>query len=366
MRNRSSRGGTGSTALGRRDFLRSAAIGGAAVALAPSLSSCMLSGQGQSSGGGGSLAPVRFSFAPDPVWDYMLQQGVQEKFEKEHGLVIETSSTWDEFAYFAGGHGDIVSTASYELPLLEEETGIKTVTFGKYNLLRITPIVKTDKPYQTLADIPKGSRIGVPSAVSSTLVWGMFARELHDLDFQVGSGDYELVVEDHFVMAEHVDRGDIEAALVIPEAAISLLRQDRLRVLYDNKLPYQIYGEVRGSEHRGVMGNMFTATEEWFENNREQAALFLAMWEEGIKLWESDRTQIIRDFPQHFAVEEEADIQAMDDYLSEHDWFVDTVYLDQDWIEGETSLYDFMKDSGFMEEDAPVPRYEAVDPPELG
>ena len=96
--------------------------------------------------------------------------------EAQHRIV--TSSTWDEFAYFAGGHGDIVSTATYELPLLEDKTGIKTVTFGKYNLLRITPITRADSGYKTLADIPKGSKIAVPSsAVSSTLVWGMFATQ---------------------------------------------------------------------------------------------------------------------------------------------------------------------------------------------
>src|SRR5215218_5191402 len=207
----------------RRDFLRRSASAGALATLGPAaLSAC----GGDSGGGGGSgRSVVRFAFAPDPVWDYMNDNGIIVKFEEEHNMRIVTSSTWDEFAYFAGGHGDIVSTATYELPLLVEKTGIETVTFGKYNLRRITPLAAPDKNYTTLADIPKGSKIGVPSAVSSTLVWGMYARKLHNLDFRVGGGDFELVVEDHFIMPEHVVRGELAAALAIPEAAVPFLRE---------------------------------------------------------------------------------------------------------------------------------------------
>lgn len=346
--------------IDRRDLLRMTLLGGG-VALTPSLAGCFLAGD-DDEGGGGGAGVIRFAFAPDPVWDYMTREGVMSKWETDNDLKIETSSTWDEFAYFAGGHGDIVSTATYELPLLEKQTKIKTVTFGKYNLLRITPLVKADKPYQTLADIPKGSKIAVPSAVASTLVWGMFARKLHDLDFRVGQGDYQLVVEDHFVMAEHVDRGDVEAALVIPEAAIGLLREKKLRVLYDNKLPHEIYGGICNCTHPGVMGNLFTATEKWYDAHEDQARAFLAVWEEGVKLWRANQAQIIRDFPQHFSVEKDEDVQAMQDYLAAHDWFVDSVYMDQTWIDTEIGLYESMKSTGFMDKDAVTPRFEALQP----
>jgi ABC-type nitrate/sulfonate/bicarbonate transport system substrate-binding protein len=343
----------------RRNVLRASLLGTGLAAIPPALGGCFLAEDDGGGGGGGGA--IRFAFAPDPVWDAMLQAGTMAEWEQQHdGLRIETSSTWDEFTYFAGGHGDIVSTATYELPLLEQQTGVRTVTFGKYNLLRITPVVRADSPYQTLADIPTGSRIAVPSAVASTLVWGMFARQLHDLDFRVGGGDYELVVEDHFVMAEHVDRGDVEAALVIPEAAIGLLRQERLRVLYDNQLPYEIYGGICSCQHLGVMGNLFTATEEWYDSHVDEARAFLGLWEQGIQLWRANQAQIISDFPQHFSVESDEDITAMQAYLAAHDWFVDSVYLDETWIEQEIGLYDVMKSTGFMEADAPVPRFEAL------
>ncbi len=305
---------------------------------------------------------VRFAFAPDPVWDYMNDNGIIVKFEEAHNMRIVTSSTWDEFAYFAGGHGDIVSTATYELPLLEQKTGIKTVTFGRYNLLRITPLADPSKGYKTLADIPKGSKIGVPSAVSSTLVWGMYARKLHDLDFRVGGGDFELVVEDHFVMPEHVVRGELEAALAIPEAAISQLRKGDLEVMYDGKLPYEVYGEICSCQHKGVMGNNFTATKKWYDAHPEAAAGFLALWVVGIKGWRAKQAQIIQTYPQHFAVEEDEDIKAMQDYLKAHDWFVPSVAFDETWVKNETQLYDLMKETKFMEQNAPTPQFTVTKP----
>ncbi len=342
----------------RREFLRAAASGAALATLGPTLAAC--GGDDESAAGGRDV--VRFAFAPDPVWDYMNDNGIIVRFEEKHNIRIVTSSTWDEFAYFAGGHGDIVSTATYELPLLEDKTGIKTVTFGKYNLLRITPIARADSGYKTLADIPKGSKIAVPSAVSSTLVWGMFARKLHDLDFRVGGGDFELVVEDHFVMGEHVARGQVEAALAIPEAAISYLRKGELEVMYDNKLPYEVYGDICSCEHAGVMGNNFTATKKWYDAHPEQAQAFLDLWEEGIKGWRDKQAEIIKTYPQHFAVEEDEDVEAMQGYLADHDWFVDSVYLDEKWIGNETKLYDLMKETKFMEADAPTPEFAAIEP----
>jgi len=346
----------------RREFLRAAASGAALATMGGVLGACGSDDGGAAEGG---RSVIRFAFAPDPVWDYMNDNGIIVKYEEEHNMRIVTSSTWDEFAYFAGGHGDIVSTATYELPLLEEKTGIPTVTFGKYNLLRITPLAAPGKNYSTLADIPKGSKIGVPSAVSSTLVWGMYARKLHDLDFRVGGGDFELVVEDHFVMPEHVVRGELEAALAIPEAAIPYLRKDELEVMYDGKLPYEIYGEICSCEHAGIMGNNFTATKKWYDAHPKEAAAFLALWEEGIKGWRENQAKIIQTYPQHFAVEEDADVKAMQDYIADHDWFVDSVYLDDQWIENETQLYDLMKETDFMEPDTKVPQFATVEPPTI-
>lgn len=343
----------------RRDFLRLALGGAASIAAAPLLAGC---GDDDSADDGRQV--IRFAFAPDPVWDFMNDNGMIVEWEEKFNTRIVTSSTWDEFTYFAGGHGDIVSMATYELPVLEQRTGLKTVTFGQYNRLRITPLAKPEKNYKTLADIPKGSRIGVPSAVASTLVWGTFARKLHDLDFRVGGGDFELIVEDHFVMPQQVVSGEIEAALAIPEAAVPQLRQGELEVMYDGKLPFEVYGDICSCQHTGIMGNNFTARKDWFDAHEDQAAAFLALWEEGIKKWREQQAEIIKTYPQHFAVEEDADVEFMQKYLSEHDWFVDTVYLSEEFITNETRLYDVMKETDQMEDDAPTPEFKAVEPPD--
>lgn len=342
----------------RRDFLKVAMGGAVAVASAPLLAAC-----GSKDDARDGREVIRFAFAPDPVWDYMNDNGMVVEWENKFNTRIVTSSTWDEFTYFAGGHGDIVSMATYELPVLEQKTGLKTVTFGQYNRLRITPLAKPEKRYSTLADIPKGSKIGVPSAVASTLVWGTFAKKLHGLDFRVGGGDFELVVEDHFVMPEQVVKGELEAALAIPEAAVPHLREGKLEVMYGGKLPYEIYSGICSCQHTGIMGNNFTARKDWFDSHQEQAAAFLDLWERGIKKWREKQAEIIKTYPQHFAVEEDADVQYMQKYLSQHDWFVDTVYLTEEFIANETRLYDLMKETNTMEKNAPTPEFKAVKPP---
>jgi hypothetical protein len=349
--------------LSRRSMLQ---LGGG-LASGMVLAGCDLSGEGDSGGGeeDGERAVIRFAFAPDPVWDWLTDQGLLVEFEEQYNMRVVTSSSWDEFAFFAGGHGDVVSSATYETPLIEAETNIETVTFGKYNHLRITPLTRPDTGYETLADIPPGSSIGVSSAVSSTPLWGMFARNLHDLDFRVGGGDFELIVEDHFVMPELVVRGELEAALPIPEAAVPFLRSGELVVMYGGESPWELYQQFGPvPEHKGVMGNNFIATAEWFDANRETAAAFLALWERGIEGWRENQAEIISTYPQHFAVEEEEDVAYIQEYMAARDWFVDSVYLDEQWIEGETALFDLMKETEFMEADAPVPRFEVVEPPD--
>jgi ABC-type nitrate/sulfonate/bicarbonate transport system substrate-binding protein len=279
---------------------------------------------------------------------------------------VVTSSTWDEFTFFAGGHGDIVSMGSHEIPVLEGETDIKTVSFGKYNHLRDFMATRADEPYETLADIPKGSKICAQSAVSSTIFWSIAAEQLHDLDFRVGGGDFEIVLNDHFLNPDLLARGECEASIVIPEAAAPLLRTGDLKPMYDGVMPFQLYQELADTEHLGIMSNLFTATEEWYDDHPEEAAAFLDLWQRGIDAWRENQEEIISTYPQHFAVEEEEDIQWMIDFISEpgNDWFVDSVYLDEEWIEEEKKFYELMDEAGWIEEGAPKdPRYEVVEPP---
>lgn len=316
----------------------------------------------------GDAQVIRFAFAPDPVWDLLNDSGTKAKWEAENNVRIETSTTWDEFTYFAGGHGDIVSMSTQETPVLEQETGIKTVTFGKYNYQRVPLLKRAGDPYETLEDIPKGSKICVSGPTSNTAFWTVLAKQMHDLDYRVGGGDFQLIVNDHFVNPTNLLRGDCEAAAVIPEAAVPQLRKGELEVMYGGQLPFQLYREFapNSDDKLHVLGNNFTATEAWYNANPDLAVKFLDLWQQGIDLFKEQKADVVRKYPQHFSVESEEDIDYIINFMSgDNDWFVDTVSMEQDWIPVETEIWNLMKDlnpenANYLPADAPTPRFEAV------
>lgn len=320
--------------------------------------------------GGGEPSIIRFAFAPDPAWDFLLDSGALAIWEVENNIKIVASSTWDEFTYFAGGHGDIVSMGTQEIPVLETETSIKTVTFGKYNFQRSPMMRRAGDTYETLADIPLGSNICVSSPVSNTGFWTVAANELHGLDYRVGGGDYNLIVNDHFVNPTNLLRGDCEAAVVIPEAAAPHLRKGEIELMYNGQMPFQLYSTFSGIDdgENHIMSNLFTATEEWYDSHPTEVKAFLALWQEGVDLWNANQAQIIETYPQHFSVESAEDTEWMIGFMEgDSDWFVESVYLTDAWVEAEVAVYDLMVK---LHEDNPnglpadygQPRFESVAP----
>lgn len=325
---------------------------------------------GGDAAGGDARTVIRFAFAPDPVWDYMNDTGEIVKWEEEYNTRIVTSSTWDEFTYFAGGHGDIVSMGTQEIPVLEQETSIRTVSFGKYNFQRSPMMTRADAGYETLADVPKGSKICVSSPVSNTGFWSVAMNELHGIDYRVGGGDYELIVNDHFVNPQNLLNGDCEAAVIIPEAAAPYLRTGELVLMYGGKMPFQLYNDFSGFDdgEYHVMSNLFTATEAFYDANPDAIKAFLVLWQRGIELWEQNKATIIADYPQHFAVEADEDVAFIQEFMSgENDWFVDSVYLTDEWVEAERKIWDFMTalnpdNANYLEPGFAQPRFEVVAP----
>ena len=322
-------------------------------------------GEEAEDGEGGGRGIIRFAFAPDPVWDYLSDTGELAEWEERNNLRIVTSESWDEFAYFAGGHGDIVSMGTHELPVLEEETGVKVVAFGQYNHQRVPLMRKAGDPYETLEDVPEGATTCASSAVSNTIVWSVIADQLHDIDYRVGEGRFNIVVQDHFVMPELIERGECTVAAPIPEAAASKLRAGSLEIMYDGRAPWQIYqDDICECEHKGIMSNLFVATEEWYDSNPEQAAAFLELWERGLQLWAENKEEIIGLYPQHFSVETEEDIRWMVDFMEgPNDFFADTVYMDDAWIEEEKKFYEYMVEADWISAETEIPRFEALAPP---
>jgi ABC-type nitrate/sulfonate/bicarbonate transport system substrate-binding protein len=324
-----------------------------------------------SDGGGGDgdgegATEIRFLIAPDPVWDYLNDEGIVEEYENKYDITINTQSSWDEFQFFAGGHGDIVSLGTLELPILEEQTGVETVTFGRYNSFRSTPAARCEDGYKTLEDVPEGASIGVNSPLSAGLLWDLYSREQYGVTLEVNNPDnpYEMVVEDHFVLPEHLARGDLDVAVVLPEAASPYLRSGEICYMYDGRASWEILAELLPDpEHQGLLSNAFTATKEFYDANPEAVQAFLALWERGIKEWQAHREEIVRAYPQHFTVEEEEDIQYVVEYLSsEHDFFASSVYLDDEWIESESTVYALMQENGLMDKGQELPEFAVVEP----
>ena len=277
-------------------------------------------------------------------------------------MTVIDSSTWDEFGIFAGGHADVVSTASYEIPLFEEQLeGVKTVTFGKYNIDRSVIVARADAPYSTLEDL-KGKDISVYSAVSTTIMWGAYVKDMYGLDFRTGGGDFNLIVSDPQEQADLVVNGEVEAAIALPEFFVEPLRTGKLKIIYDGKTNEEMFSELvsPGGDH--PMINVFLAHQDWVDARPKEAAFFLSLWERGLQEWQANRDEIIATYPQHFAVETPEDIAWIQDYLDKKDWFTDSVYMDQPWIDSELKLFPYLKENGQMNQDAPVPAFKVMTP----
>jgi len=312
--------------------------------------------------GGGEEGVIRFTFAPDPVWDFLKDSGIREEMEAESGIRIIEQSTWDEFGIYAGGHADVVSIGSFEVPLLEEETGRPATVFGKYNIDRSILVVPADSDAQTLEDLA-GGKIAVWDAVSSTVIWGVLANELYGLDFRVGGGDFELVVTDLGNTGPLAADHEVDGALVLPDFNVPVLLNEEVRVLYDGRTAADLYAEVAGAPgHEGPMINIFMAPTDWYDQHPEEVEFFLALWQRGIEEWQANQDTIIESYPQHFAVETPDEIQFMKDYLAAHDWFVGSVYLDDAWVETESKIFQMLSDAG-LSESAEVPRFDVVEAP---
>jgi ABC-type nitrate/sulfonate/bicarbonate transport system substrate-binding protein len=320
-------------------------------------------GAEQPAGDTGDDGVIRFTFAPDPVWDYLKDSGIREEMEAESGIRIIEQASWDEFGLYAGGHADIVSIASFEVPLLEEETGRPATVFGKYNIDRSILTVRPGEGYETLEDL-QGKKIAVWDTVSSTVIWGILANELYGLDFRTGGGDFELVLTDLTNTGALLANGEVDAALVLPDFNVPPLVSGDIEPLYDGRTAADLYAEdvVSSPDHEGPMINIFMAPTDWYEDHPDEVAFFLELWDRGIQEWQANQDTIIESYPQHFAVETDEEIQFMKDYLAEHDWFVESIYLDDAWVETESQLFPMLNDAGLSDSpDAPV--FDVVEAP---
>jgi hypothetical protein len=306
---------------------------------------------------------IRFTFAPDPVWDYLNDSGIKEEMEAaSDGMRILAAPTWDEFGIYAGGHADIVSVGDMEVPLLELESARKAVVFGKYNLSRNVLVTHVDNPWESICDIPKGSKIAIYSTVGPTLQWGVVAKEQCGTDYRSDGGDYELVLADITNVAQLALDKEVEVAQALPDFSVPQMMSGNLKVLNDGRPTPEILPDIVGAGYEGPLDNIFMAREEWYNEHTAEVAFFLSVWQRGLDEWAANKDTIIESYPQHFAVSTPEEIQWMKDYIAQHDWFVGSVYLTDDFIATAREVYALMRQTGFMGEDEADPRMEVLAP----
>ena len=136
-------------------------------------------------------------------------------------------------------------------------------------------------------------------------------------------------------------------------------------------MPFQLYSSFSGIDDgkNHIMSNLFTATESWYDDHPREVAAFLNLWEIGIGMWEANTAEIVSIYPQHFAVESDEDIEFTIGFMQgANDWFVETVYMDQAWVDAEIMIWELMKDlhadnPNKLPDDIPEPRFEIVADP---
>jgi hypothetical protein len=305
---------------------------------------------------------IRFTFSPDPAWDWMQDQGILEEMEQDSGYRILQTITWDEFGQFVGGHADVISIGSYELQNLEQETGIKTVTFGKFNYAKDV-MITANPEWETAADLPKGCKIAAESVVGNALIWQALVDKIDNRELAENGEDLNLVTADYQIIPSLVQEGEVCAAFADPTQSIPEFASGKLNIMYDGKSASELYGESISPGHKGVMSNLFVARKDWYDTHQDEAAFFLSVWQRALDEWAAHREEIIDAYPEHFAVASPEEAVWMKAYFGNtFDWFVDSPYLDQQWIDQEKGIYGLLKDAGVVNVDTADPEMVVVSP----
>ena len=249
---------------------------------------------------------IRFTFAPDPIWDYMHDEGIVDEFEKDTGIAIETSATWDEFGLFAGGHADIISSASFEVPGLEEQTERETVIIGRYNTERSRIMVRAGDPATSVADLV-GKKLGVFTTVSGTLVWSALVKQMHDLDL-TGGDDFDLVVADIQNLSGLLARGEIDACICYPDLSVNETAQRQRPPALRRQVVGRSVRRTQRTRPRRSDGQRLRGPQGLGRRSSREVSAFLDLWDRGLAEWQAHRDEIVERYPQHFAVATPEDV----------------------------------------------------------
>lgn len=344
---------------------RSTSILGATAALAAVLAVACGGGSG---GGGTSAAPVaapaaapepatvRIDLAPDPIWQWIRESGLLSQWQQSHNIRLEVTNSFDQFVAFASGHADIVVINALDVANFIEQTDRDPVIIGKLTTDRsVLAVSRTMRTATTLEDLVD-RRIAVESSLGSTLLWGIIAEALYDLDFRVDGADFDLVVVDAASLADLVERGDVDACICLPDFSVSYLADGRLRPLYDGQSAAEIYAaEVLEDPDDLPMEMAMVVDEHWLESNLEAVEHVFELWDMGMEEWNSNRAQIVSDYRHLFSVQTDDEVEWITRYVNDHNWRTPSARVDEGDVGIHAEIYFRMKRSGLIAEDAYEP-----------
>jgi ABC-type nitrate/sulfonate/bicarbonate transport system substrate-binding protein len=304
----------------------------------------------------------------DPLIAYMIDSGIVAEVEAEYNVELIPTETPDDFAFFAGGHGDVITLGTYEVPLIEAETGIETVTFGGIRTQGTMMVVRADEDAETLADMV-GRKIGFDGPGGSAIVWEMLVKELHDLDLHFDGGDFEVVSTGNLnVGVDLVKSGDIDAMLCLYEACAGQgLASGELKVLYDGRTASELYSDEIATDltQPALFHNGLVARADWYDSHPHEVAFILELFQRGAEAWKADTTQILVDYAEELSLDpnDEEVMAYVTEEVPKHDTIREPVYLDELSVANEQGVVTLMRDLEMIDDSVPDVRYEIVPPP---
>ena len=365
-------GASRETKLTRRSFVAKAGLTAAALGVAGSVpaaaASCGSSSSSSSASpgaAGGEPTVVRFVFAPDPVWLFMQDTGIVAKWEERYNFKIVNTTTFDETAWFTGGHADIASMGTYEIPIIAENAGKEFVSFGAYNMTRDSMFVMGDSSYKSMPDLV-GKRIATSGTGSSMIMQSAMFKKQYGVDLRLGGGDYQVVIQELVGIAQMLDSGKVEMEMGVIDYEIPYVKSGRHNWLYpDFPTNWEYWREYFDPDktHKGCCSNLWVTTPAWLEANPKVAEGFNVMWQEGVNAWFANKKTIIQAYPDLFTTTNEAEVDWFVKYLETHDNCVTTVYMDPTWIEKEKAVFTLLKEMAYVKESTPDPVFYAMTSP---
>ena len=240
--------------------------------------------------------------------------------EEKYNVKIVNTSTWDETAWFIGGHADLVSPADIRDAAHPENTGKDLTAFGKNNLMRNTIFVKADSPYKTIEDL-KGKKIAVSGGGAAVVCGRAIILKKYGLDLKLGGGDFKCNVQEFQAMPISLDKGDVDACVGLIDYEIPYMVNGTHRWLWPDQPTMELLRENfdPDKQHIGVMMNLMVGQKEWVDKNPTLAEGFLMMWQVGVNEYWADKQASILAYPDLYTVQNDKELQWFLSYLETHD-----------------------------------------------